>query len=313
MIDKRSDEKYQQLQMAVNTHTDVNFQQQAFKLTLMRRISENGLVFLLQYSGLLLCTVTDKPLLVWFATGSACGFAFLRGYSILLGVWLGSLAAYLSAGAPFYLALDAAIIYSAQTAGLLYVIRRYCGATLLFSTLTALLKFLLCAILIVSAASISLFFLSLRVAAITPSFSVCLQWIFANLNGLFVFSTALLTLDAYFPQWSSFKLNNKIQLIFSYFIWGVLSAVMLISNAWAYIAFFSISSLIYLVLLHLLWGECAAIAAVFIQALIWAMAGLFVPQSPLPLQVLLLLEILSSLSLMIMATRARQQRIVNIG
>src|SRR5690349_20185221 len=102
------------------------------KCVIDRRIMENAIVFLLQYSGLMLSTLSPHPKVLALASGTACAFIFLRGVTVLPGIWLGSLIAYFFAHAGLLSALACATIDALQAYFILWFCYRFVGPTLLF-------------------------------------------------------------------------------------------------------------------------------------------------------------------------------------
>jgi integral membrane sensor domain MASE1 len=190
-----------------------------FKHLLFKRIAaENILVFLLQYSGLMLSTYTPHPFPLWLAAGTACAFTFMRGYSVLPGIAFGSLFACYSAHLGLAPALYSAIIFTLQAQLMLYVCHRYISPSLIFSNRTAFIKFILFSSLLTALASFTLLAVtySLHSATNTAILKLWSHWWLANLNGIFICSFSLVTLDTYFPEAQRLKQLNQSPFFFLY-------------------------------------------------------------------------------------------------
>lgn len=169
------------------------------KILLSRVFAENILVLLLQYTGLMFSTVSPGP--VWFASGTAYAFILMRGPAILPGIWLGSVLAYYSAGAGWLTASLCATVFSAQALFLLYYQYRYVGPSLVMERAKVFFRFLPGLILITVFSSCCL-----------VDRNLWLQGWLANLDGVLVVGSAIMTWDIYFPQMNELKQLNKILL-----------------------------------------------------------------------------------------------------
>lgn len=200
-----SNHRWQQLATWVNEHAIVSANQlnYAFKKKYLRHcLAENGLVFLLQYMGLMVGTLVPHHSIVWCATGSACAYIFLRGLSILPGIWLGSFLAYYFAESPISLALLSATLYSLQAVCFLIFSHRFTGPMLIFYRQNTFFRFLVMSGLITGVTSFLLcYFYQFHTL-------LWLQWWFANWNGLLVFACALATLDAYFTNVYTYRIKQ---------------------------------------------------------------------------------------------------------
>jgi integral membrane sensor domain MASE1 len=191
--------------LLVNQHSkrlQPNLKWQFKKLLLLRLLTENIFVFLLQYSGLNLSTLSIHASPLWFATGTSCAFLFLRGYSILPGIWLGTFLAYYLAKAAFWLAFGCAIVLSLQAVFLRWFNYRYLlSPTLIFYRLQMYVKFVLFTATLTALVSVVLIFMySLLMPHREISFQLWLQYWLGNLNAILIFSCALITWDNYFPR-----------------------------------------------------------------------------------------------------------------
>lgn len=180
----------------------------SFKKTqYIRLAAENALVFLLQYLGLMLSVFIPFDSPAWLASGTACALIFLRGYTILPGLWLSTLITFLSQESGFVTANAAAAIFTLQTF-IIYILHRYLLLpTLVFYHFRLLIASLICFGLTTAAASL----------ALLKSYSLPLllwpNWWLANFNGAILFSYLLIALDAYFPQLEPFKQQRYLYLL----------------------------------------------------------------------------------------------------
>ncbi len=152
-------------------------------LVIKRLLAENLLLILLQMMGMKFCVLSNPSLPIDFAAGAAAAFIFMRGYTILPGIWLGSLFASLLSGWTFVAGGVIASAYTLQTAMLFFLCLRFISPGLVFLDKKLFLRFvLLC------------FFLGL-------CFSPILPWQ-ANVAGLLIMTLAITNWDMYFPEMS---------------------------------------------------------------------------------------------------------------
>lgn len=152
------------------------------RLVISRLFAENILLLLLQMMSMKFSVLSSTPLPIDFAAGNAAAFVFMRGYTILPGVWLGGVFAMLLSGWSLADSLLLASAYTMQTAILFFLCLRYISPGLLFLKKRLVLRFaLLCLIL-------SLVF--------SP---VLLSWQ-ADLAGLIIVTLAITHWDMYFPE-----------------------------------------------------------------------------------------------------------------
>lgn len=255
--------KWQQIQTILYRHanaTQVNPSLSFKKLVLSRLLSENALVFLLQYIGLTLSTLLPWPSPLWMASGTVCAFIFLRGYSVLGGIWLGSLAAYYFASGHLMLSLSCAALQTLQAGGLFFIYQRYLGPAFLFSHTRYFIYFIILSGTMTAFISLSLFNLCYAAlpSVVSPLRLWCTWWL-ANWNGLFIFFMALITLDAYFPLISDLKKQNKVKLSLAYGCLALLAFLLLLNTDFA---------------VHI--GLCVLIfTCVFLIAKVYKWCGLF--------------------------------------
>lgn len=263
--------KWHRMSVIVSQHADSlhrTVAQSSNKLLIIRSLSENFLIFLLQYSGLMFSTLTDYPSPIWFASGTSTAYLFLRGTSVLPGIWLGTLLAYFLANFSVGVACIVASVFSLQALLLLKLCYYYTGPSLLFHQRKAFLHFvLLCSVLtaLISFPLVYLLFVS-RQLLVSP-LQIWLQWWIANLNGIVIFSCALITWDAYFPQISSLKKINLPPFIILLFISCCLLVTILLSHQSNILIPCFLINLILMSMISIYYGWCGAIAALFLSAL----------------------------------------------
>jgi hypothetical protein len=231
------------------------------KLVITRLLSENILMLLLQYIGLMFSTLTPSPMPLWTASGTACAFIFLRGMRILPGIGLGTLIAFYLASGSLSLGLGAALIFMLQPAALLWLSYRYTGPSLVFYDNPSWIKFTFFSAIVTGVVSLSL----LRMASLP--FSLALSTWLANFNGLLIFAFALTALDAYFPQCHTLKQVNKPILITFYGLLLLLSLTLLFSQHALSIIMISLASLALIIMISLRFAWCGTIAALFLFGL----------------------------------------------
>lgn len=224
------------------------------KLFIKRLIAENCLIFLLQYAGLMFNTLTLTHFPIWFASGTACGFIFLRGYRILPSIWLGSFFAYYFSGLSAEKACFCALIISLQPAILLYLSRRYIGLTLIFNRIRSLIKFFLLSIVVTAFTN---FLLQLIYTSIWLS-----DWL-ANLNGVLIVSFAIISLDTYFPQYAEGSSLNKKKLVgFFILLFGML-LIFLLGHTPITMILGALLISIFIVKINIFYGWCGVMATLF--------------------------------------------------
>lgn len=183
-----------------------DFQLRQFKtLSLKRFLSLNFIASMMQFGGLTLTTLNASPCPLWLASGASCGLIFMWGSRILPGIFLGGFLAYFLAKAGLILATIAAAIFTFQIGLLLRFSYRYIVPTLIFYERLLFLKFILLAGLLTAFATYILVIFSSHTKMPLSLLQQWLQWWLANLDGLLIFSFALIALDSYFSQLSTLK------------------------------------------------------------------------------------------------------------
>lgn len=245
------------------------------KLFMGRLLIENILIFLLQYTGFMISSITPQAISpLWFFSGTACAFIFIRGYSILPGISLGSFFAYYFVTSSMSLSFFSAAIYSMQIVLLLWLSYRYISPTLIFYNHWEFVKFLLaCSILTAISCLMIEFLIYSYLKNSFLFFELWLRWWLANLNGILVFSCAIVTWDLYFPQIDSLKKMNKLTLTFYYGLFLITSICLLFSYTPFQTLFFSLATFPLILLISIQFGWCGSIASVFLLGLLFNFAA----------------------------------------
>jgi len=263
------DNRWQSLHAIVNQHAallQVNSLQTIKKIAITRFIAETVFIFLLQYIGLMMSTLSHYPAPVWLATGAACGFIFLRGARVLLGIGLGSFFAYIFATLNFLLSCEYALVFMLQAGLLLWISYRFVCPTLIFYQKKIFLKFIFCSGILTFLMSLILLFLN----SSNNSFQKLIYIWLANWSSILIISCGLLTWDTYFSA------INKKKFLQFYFIYGLLAFIILLM-------IFNKPSLLTVILAVFLFSETFIIsrylgwsgvmAAVFLPALLFNLAA----------------------------------------
>lgn len=203
-------------------------------LVISRFIAENLLLLLLQAMGMKFSVLSNPPLPVDFAAGTAAAFIFMRGYTILPGIWLGSFLACLLSGWTLSASNLLASGYALQTALFFFLCLRLVSPGLIFLTGKIFLRFaLLCA------------FLALLFSQLLLSWQ-------ADLAGLLIVTLAITHWDMYFPEineWrklpgfitlaSLFIFSLAINLAFSLHLFNYMNNIGLFIFFFGFLAIFS--------------------------------------------------------------------------
>nr|WP_226905643.1 MASE1 domain-containing protein [Legionella antarctica] len=266
------------MQLVVNQNSKILHHDLVWKLKklfLLRLLTENIFIFILQYIGLNLSTLSQNLSPLWFATGTSCAYLFLRGYSVMPGIWLGTFSAYYLAKAGFLVSICCAIVLSLQATLLLWFSHHFLGPTLIFYRLGKFVTFVIYTAILTCIISFMLIYIcyTLLLHVEASALQLWLQWWLANLNAILIFSCALITFDAYFLDFYAAKPLKKTYVLF------VLLLLVMISLIFTQ----TIVSTIVLALLVMLitiyvsvhFGWCGAIAAVFLSGMLFCFAGFF--------------------------------------
>lgn len=312
-----NEDKWQHMSLIVAHHLHhdsvVQLDKQFKTLSIKRFIAENLLLCLLQYTGLMLMTLSYPPAPIWFASGVATAFVFMRGVSILGGIWLGSFFAYSFTHIGFVLAFDCATIDTFQSFLLLWLTHRFITPTLIFYRFYTFMKFLLCASLLTALTA-----LLLELACYShmhhpiTAFQMWVQWWLANLDGILIISLAIVTWDFYFPDVNHIKNLNKIALSLSFGMILVLSIVLINSSTPLLIILSVLFTLPVLVFISLNYGWSGAVAAMFMLGFILNFSAYFntsLFSANLPATTFILIQLLLGLAVVMYSslTLIRQQ------
>jgi integral membrane sensor domain MASE1 len=268
-------EKWHQMQLIVNQNSKIlhhDLVWQFKKLFLLRLLTANIFIFILQYIGLNLSTLSQNLSPLWFATGTSCAYLFLRGYSIIPGIWLGTFSAYYLAKAGFLVSIGCATVLSLQAVLLVWFCHRYLSPTLIFYRLRMFVTFIIyTAILtcIVSFMLICICYLSLSHA--DAPFQLWLQWWLANFNAILIFSCMLITFDAYFLDFYGVKPLKRTYILFALLL---IIIIMLIFNH-TLVSTICLALLIMLLTIYISiqFGWCGGITAAFLSGMLLCFAG----------------------------------------
>jgi integral membrane sensor domain MASE1 len=260
------------------------------KCVIYRRIAENMLVFLLQYSGLMLSTLVSTPKVVWLASGTACAFIFLRGVTVLPGICLGSFVAYYSAHSGMLLAVECSVLFTLQVYLILWFSYRFIVPSLLFYRIKHFIKFILFSSAITAVVSI-LLMLCCYSTFIAPVWIT--NWL-ANLNGILIVSIGLITWDAYFPEIHLLKQKNN----YLYLLYGILF-ISIVSFILSANILFALLTLPIVLIAALYYKWCGVMAAVFLIGLTLTLAANFSLAMTIFLQILLIIETITALTISI--------------
>lgn len=274
---KTNIEKWNPLLLIVNQHSQLlqpNLARQLKKLFLQRLLTENLFVFIIQYIGLNLGTISLYSSPLWFATGTSCAYLFLRSYSVLPGIWLGTFFAYLLAKSGFIVAFCCASVLCLQAVLLLWFCHQYISPTLIFYRLKKFVTFIAYITVLTGIASFML--LCICYSSISHADSLLhlwFQWWIANFNGILIFSCALITFDTCFLDLYSKKQWKSTSLLFGLFFLLIIAfiyshtptsttclALLIILSTFSFSAHF---------------GWCGAIGAAFLLGVVLCFAGLF--------------------------------------
>jgi len=261
-------DKWQHMESIVSQNATVlqpDFKKQFKKLCISRYLAENLLAFLLQYAGLMFSTLTSSSTLLWLASGTAAGFIFLRGYSILPGIWLGGFFAYYFSNTSILLASGCAIVFTLQAYLLFWLNLRYISPTPIIYRLTTLLKFLICSSALTATASFLLVLLCYSTLRhpLAPT-ALWLHWWLSNLNGILLFSIAIITWDMYFPQISALKYLSKTSIGALYGGLLILILLLLFSNSMVMAACLTVATLPLIIIISLRYGWCGTVSAMLL-------------------------------------------------
>lgn len=231
------------------------------RLFTLRRISENILVLLLQYMGLMLHSLSTYPFLFSPASGTACAFIFLRGYSIMPGIWLGSFfACFLSLSHHLIFCLALATLHTLQAFLLLILCYRFITPTLIFYQLSMFLRFIFLTNAITFCFSCVLCFFYKILFNIILSTSALIYFWLSNLNGILIIAIALATWDAFFEKIVS-KLSLRVALLLLCLFLLILSSLKFFAFVFIY---YLTLSLLFTIFISINYGWLGAVAFILL-------------------------------------------------
>jgi integral membrane sensor domain MASE1 len=239
------------------------------RMVIQRVLLENAIAFLLQYIGLMLHLLSPAPLPLWFDTGTACAYVFMRGYTVLPGIFLATIFAYYSANADLVIMFFCAALLTLQPLSLLYISRYYIYPGLLFYSRRILALFLGCSAIITCIFSGLLVLVSYK--DITTSLSLTqlwLQWWLADWNGLLIFACALVTWDAYFPSVHALQKISRSRLALILTAIVLTSIALVLNHDFIFSMILAVISFILSGAMAIKYGKCGGITTVFIIGLI---------------------------------------------
>lgn len=274
----------------MNVPQQSNLIRQFKKMIIYRRCAENFLVFLLQYSGLMLSTLVPHPPIIWLASGTACGFVFLRGVNVLPGIGLGSVVAYYLATHNIFLASACASIHMLQAWILLRISHHYISPTLLFLRSSMLSKFIGCSLVLTALITALLIYFCYS----SWIFSHWLTWWLADFNGLIIVAFALVAWDAYFPDFAGLTIKMG---SFLAGIGSICILMILFKHHSVIVMSLALLTLPFVILTSVYVGWCGVLAVTFLFALLLTLITSFSPGLSLFLQFILCTDILFGLGI----------------
>ena len=274
-------EKWQHMLNFVNQHTQrfpsnidrTNPAKKFRRLVMLRFLADNLLVFMLQYVGLNLSQLIVHPSPLWLATGTTCAYLFLKGYGVLPGIWLGCFLGFYLQKIGFVLALDYATGLTLQGVMLLWFSHRYLSPTLIFYRLSAFIKFLVYAFLLTGMVSFIFICIGYYSSLSHADMSLYrwLQWWLANFNAILVFSCALITWDAYFPDFYAVKLLKSTFFLFGLLLFFIMSLIF--SHTPTLTTCLALLIMLLTAMISAYLGWCGAVTAVFLCGMVVCFAG----------------------------------------
>ena len=210
------------------------------RLVLLRLLTENIVGFLLQYTGLMLSVSSGQFLPLNFASGTAAAFIFMRGFTVLPGMWLG-MCCVSSVYASVYL-LQAILLY--------WLTQRFISPGLLFYRPLSVLKFIVLSILLTAITSL-----------IVPG------WL-ENLNGLLVMACAITTWDLYFPETEKLWQVKKLPLILPFSLLALTAITQAYCTTPSLALLLSWVAFMLTLFIAIRFAWCGAVAALFLLGLI---------------------------------------------
>ncbi len=182
------------------TTTSHAYYRQYLKQYWFRRILETLFIAALINSSQMFSLVSGEVMALSPTTGVALSAVFMRGYTALVGIFLGLMLGQLVHAAPFLFSFSNSIFFTFY----IFILREIClqwvGATLPLPNLTIFLKFLfVCAVIAFGFVGTLNFIFPIQATIFT-------QWL-AQMNGILYLTPLCLAFDPYSPE----KLFNKNQ------------------------------------------------------------------------------------------------------
>ncbi|MFZ2315337.1 MAG: hypothetical protein WAW86_06750 [Gammaproteobacteria bacterium] len=287
--------KWQQMLAVTSQHADIlpPLFKNKNRLMIGRFIAENVLMTLLQYVGLMFVMMTLVPSPIWLATGTACAFSFMRGLTIMPGVFLGGMLTFFSQDITLGMTAICSGIYMVQTLVLLWVTQQLISPSLVFHRVCSYLGF-------VAASGIITAIAAFLLASISYSFTdACLRWWLANWCSILVFGLGLVTWDAYFAELDYLKRSSRITIYALYGLLAVNSVAILFFAGQTQLFLLLVDTCL-LVLLSAKYGWGGAVAANCLINIIFSVASfmeviVLYNQSTVPFQIWLIANAVMSI------------------
>jgi len=242
-------------------------------LAIKRFLFNNILILLIQYSGINISQISPTPAPIWFATGTACAYLFLRGASVLPGIWLGNFLAYYLGNAGLWIAVSLSTVLSLQALILRWFCYRYLGPTLIFYQLKPFFKFILFTAGLTALTSEALVFLySLAVIDHHMLHITYLHYWFSNYNAIIIFSVAYITWDAYFSREPTNHDSNILLKNTLYFMLILITIAFTQYPTPSRSYFLALSSLFITIIISTKFNWCEAVTAGFLSGILLSFA-----------------------------------------
>lgn len=273
-LEEQNSQQWHKLISLVKPHSQnsgfIKRKQQLNKLFFNRLLAENCFAFLLQYTGLILAPPSLYPIPLWFASGTAFAFVFIRGYTLLPGLYLGSFVAYYLTKFDPLICIYCATLLTLQPFVLSKLCYRFISPGLIFYHSMKLLQFIFVCFLVTGIVSYLLFLLTFFEF---PNPLLWLQWWLADINGILIFSFALVTLDSYFPDFYLLKKINKFHLLFLYGSLLLVTFCLVLCHATLSALVLNILSLTIIIIISTYFSWCGGVAALFLFGLFYGLAA----------------------------------------
>lgn len=292
MFQNNQSTKWQQMQTVVDQHPGIlpPLFKNKNQIVIGRLVAENILMLLLQYVGLMFVMTTTVPSPIWLASGTACAFIFMRGLTIVPGLFLGTFLSCFSLELPIQLGALCSAIYTAQTLGIMWVTQQLISPSLLFYRACPYIAFLVFTGVF---SAISAFLLASISYSFTDAF---LRWWLANWSSILVFGIGLVTWDAYFPELDALRQANRVLIGFLYGLLTI-SAIAILCYTGQVQLFLLLATACLMMLISARYGWAGAMAANCLVCIIFSLASFFhiivmFDESTVPFQTWLLFNVI---------------------